>query len=86
LSAVLCDIYYSDLDRTHLREFQKDGDLLIRVVDDYLFITTDLDRAARYVIKEMLFIFLAEAVLTYCYTNPAQDFVSQIKCQASPNI
>nr|QTW21094.1 telomerase reverse transcriptase isoform 1 [Prorhinotermes simplex] len=48
LSAVLCDMYYSDLDRTHLREFQKDGDLLIRVVDDYLFITTDLDRAARF--------------------------------------
>ena len=55
LSAVLCDIYYSDLDRTCLREFQNDGDLLIRVVDDYLFITTDLNRASRYVINQMPF-------------------------------
>lgn len=55
LSAALCDIYYSDLDRTHLREFQNDGDLLIRVVDDYLFVTADLNRAARYVINQMLF-------------------------------
>jgi telomerase reverse transcriptase len=49
LSSVLCDIYYSDLDRTHLGEFQNDKDLLLRAVDDYLFITTNLDRATRYV-------------------------------------
>jgi len=59
LSAVLCDLYYSDLDRTHLREFQNDGDLLIRVVDDYLFITADLNRAARYVINQMPFFSLS---------------------------
>ena len=59
LSAVLCDMYYSDLDRTHLREFQNDGDLLIRVVDDYLFVTADLNRADRYVINQMLFFFFS---------------------------
>lgn len=63
LSAVLCDLYYSDLDRTHLRDFQNDGDLLIRGVDDYLFVTTNLDRAARYVVKQMPFPFpRAEAI------------------------
>lgn len=49
LSSVLCDLYYSDLERTQLREFQNDEDMLIRAVDDYLYITTDLDRAVRYV-------------------------------------
>jgi hypothetical protein len=55
LSALLCDIYYSDLDRTHLREFQNDEDVLIRAVDDYLFVTADLIRATRYVLNQMLF-------------------------------
>jgi hypothetical protein len=50
LSSVLCDLYYSDLDRTQLGEFQNDEDLLLRAVDDYLFIATDLDRAIRYVV------------------------------------
>jgi telomerase reverse transcriptase len=49
LSSLLCDIYYSDLDTTHLREFINDEDLLLRAVDDYLFITTHMDRAAKYV-------------------------------------
>jgi telomerase reverse transcriptase len=55
LSSVLCDIYYSDLDRTELGEFQNGEDLLIRAVDDYLFVTTDLGRAIRYVIFSCLF-------------------------------
>jgi telomerase reverse transcriptase len=49
LSSVLCDIYYSDIDKTQLREFQNDSDLLIRAVDDYLYVTTSLDRAVWYV-------------------------------------
>jgi telomerase reverse transcriptase len=49
LSSVLCDIYYSDMDKTELGEFQNDNDLLIRAVDDYLYATTNLDRAVRYV-------------------------------------
>jgi len=65
LSAVLCDIYYSDLDRTHLSEFQNDGNLLIRVVDDYLFITTDLNKAAWYVTNQMIF-FLSLFLSPFC--------------------
>jgi telomerase reverse transcriptase len=49
LSSVLCDLYYSDVDKTQLREFQNDNDLLIRAVDDYLYVTTNLNRAAWYV-------------------------------------
>ncbi|CAE6410670.1 unnamed protein product [Rhizoctonia solani] len=45
LSTLLCAIFYGDLERTRL-EFTKDaGNLLLRFVDDYLFITTDIQQA-----------------------------------------
>ncbi|EUC61459.1 telomerase reverse transcriptase [Rhizoctonia solani AG-3 Rhs1AP] len=45
LSTLLCAIFYGDLERTRL-EFTKDaGNLLLRFVDDYLFITTDIKQA-----------------------------------------
>ncbi|XP_069689925.1 telomerase reverse transcriptase-like [Periplaneta americana] len=48
LSCVLCNLYYSHMDKTHLSEFISDENLLLRAVDDYLFITPDLTTANRF--------------------------------------
>ncbi|CAH1401488.1 unnamed protein product [Nezara viridula] len=46
LSAALCEIYYTSLDQNYLlrlSDFQK-GDILLRAVDDYLYISQDSEK------------------------------------------
>ena len=49
LSTALCSYFYADLERKHL-DFLRDEDcLLLRLIDDFLLITTDQRKAARFV-------------------------------------
>ncbi|KAG9125666.1 hypothetical protein FRC07_006702 [Ceratobasidium sp. 392] len=52
LSTLLCAIFYGNLEETELRFTQDPGNVLLRFVDDYLFITTDI-RVARKFLKIM---------------------------------
>ncbi|KAG8744116.1 hypothetical protein FRC10_010797 [Ceratobasidium sp. 414] len=52
LSTLLCAIFYGNLEETELRFTQDPGNILLRFVDDYLFITTDV-RMARKFLKIM---------------------------------
>ena len=45
LSSALCYIYYSHMVKCHLSRFLNDEDLLVRVVDDFLYLTTHGSRA-----------------------------------------
>ena len=47
LSAMLCAILYGDLERREL-QFCSDDSLLLRLVDDFLFITPDRSKATRF--------------------------------------
>ncbi|KAG8723153.1 hypothetical protein FRC09_004547 [Ceratobasidium sp. 395] len=48
LSTLLCAIFYGNLEETELRFTQNPGNLLLRFVDDYLFITTDAKMARKF--------------------------------------
>ncbi|EIN09703.1 hypothetical protein PUNSTDRAFT_20563, partial [Punctularia strigosozonata HHB-11173 SS5] len=45
LSAILCSFFYGDLERNHPGFHQDSNNLLMRLIDDYLFITTDVTKA-----------------------------------------
>jgi len=48
LSTVLCNIFYADLERRRL-PFLKDQDgLLLRLIDDFLFISMNKDHAKQF--------------------------------------
>lgn len=49
LSSALCSYFYADLERTQLQFLSGDDTLLLRLIDDFLLITTDRDKAARFV-------------------------------------
>lgn len=50
LSTLLCSLFYADLDRRYLRRFLEDPrSLLMRFVDDTLFVTADLSTMADFV-------------------------------------
>lgn len=49
LSSALCNYFYADLERTRLQFLRDDDSLLLRIVDDFLLITTDRIKAARFV-------------------------------------
>lgn len=49
LSSVLCNYFYADLERNHLSFLQADDCLLLRLIDDFLLITTDKAKACRFV-------------------------------------
>ncbi|KAL2259032.1 hypothetical protein VTK26DRAFT_7436 [Humicola hyalothermophila] len=49
LSSILCNYFYADLERNHLGFLQADDCLLLRLIDDFLLITTDRDKAQRFV-------------------------------------
>ena len=52
VSTILCSLYYGHLEATELLTITNDpSSLLIRYVDDFLFITTELDRAKRLLVK-----------------------------------
>ncbi|GAB1310439.1 Telomerase reverse transcriptase [Madurella fahalii] len=45
LSSMLCNYFYADLERNHLGFLQADDCLLLRLIDDFLLITTDRRKA-----------------------------------------
>ncbi|KAJ4421225.1 Telomerase reverse transcriptase [Gnomoniopsis sp. IMI 355080] len=52
LSSVLCNYFYADLEQTSLSFLRADNEhdcLLLRLIDDFLLITTNLSKAARFV-------------------------------------
>jgi telomerase reverse transcriptase len=53
LSSTLCNYFYADLERNRLAFLQADDCLLLRLIDDFLLITTD-QRKARHFVETML--------------------------------
>lgn len=49
ISSILCNYFYADLERTQLQFLQADDCLLLRLIDDFLLITTDKTKATRFV-------------------------------------
>lgn len=49
LSSTLCSYFYADLEQTQLSFLQADDCLLLRLIDDFLLITTDRTKATRFV-------------------------------------
>lgn len=49
ISSVLCNYFYADLERTHLGFLKSDDCLLLRLIDDFLLITTNKAKASRFV-------------------------------------
>jgi len=49
LSSTLCSYFYADLEQKELGFLRGDGCLLLRLTDDFLLITTDREKAARFV-------------------------------------
>lgn len=49
LSSALCSYFYADLEQTQLSFVQADDSLLLRLIDDFLLITTDRAKATRFV-------------------------------------
>jgi telomerase reverse transcriptase len=49
LSSALCSYFYADLEQTQLSFLQVDDCLLLRLIDDFLLITVDQAKAARFV-------------------------------------
>lgn len=48
LSPLLCSLFYADMDKQRLGFTQASGSLLIRLIDDFIFITTSHDDAKRF--------------------------------------
>ncbi|KAK8050638.1 RNA-directed DNA polymerase [Apiospora phragmitis] len=49
LSSILCNYFYADLEMHVLKFLDSDDCLLLRLIDDFLLITTDRGKAARFV-------------------------------------
>lgn len=49
ISSVLCNYFYADLENKHLQFLQAEDCLLLRLIDDFLLITTDNKKACRFV-------------------------------------
>ncbi|OLN82062.1 Telomerase reverse transcriptase 1 [Colletotrichum chlorophyti] len=49
LSSALCNYFYADLETQHLAFLDEKGCLLMRLIDDFLLITTDISKARRFV-------------------------------------
>jgi telomerase reverse transcriptase len=46
MSSLLCSFFYGDLERTHFAHLLADPEsMLVRLIDDYMLVTTDLDKA-----------------------------------------
>lgn len=52
ISSMLCNYFYADLEATHLSFLQSENSLLLRLIDDFLLITTDQNHAKRF-LQEM---------------------------------
>ncbi|TDZ60788.1 Telomerase reverse transcriptase [Colletotrichum trifolii] len=49
LSSALCNYFYADLEAQHLSFLAGDSCLLLRLIDDFLLISTDLYKASRFI-------------------------------------
>lgn len=49
LSSTLCNYFYADLERNHLSFLQEANCLLLRLIDDFILITTDQEKARQFV-------------------------------------
>ena len=49
LSSLLCTLFYTEFQKTHLDFLEAQSSLLLRLIDDFLLITTDQDHAKRFV-------------------------------------
>jgi len=49
LSSSLCNYFYADLENQHLSFLNSDDCLLLRLIDDFLLITTDRTKAAEFI-------------------------------------
>lgn len=49
LSSLLCNYFYADLERRHLGFLQSEDCVLLRLIDDFLLISTDRGKASRFV-------------------------------------
>ncbi|CEJ86084.1 hypothetical protein VHEMI04004 [[Torrubiella] hemipterigena] len=49
ISSFLCNYFYADLERRHLPFLAEEGCLLVRLIDDFLLITTDESKAKKFV-------------------------------------
>lgn len=71
LSSILCNYFYADLEARHLGFLRSPGNLLLRLVDDFLLITTD-----RQLAKEFLQT-MHDGLPAYGVTvNPAKTLVN----------
>jgi telomerase reverse transcriptase len=71
LSSTLCNYFYADLERRHLDFLRDDESLLMRLVDDFLLITTNRAKAVRFVET------MHAGIPTHGVTvNPAKTMVS----------
>jgi telomerase reverse transcriptase len=48
LSSILCNYFYADLEARHLDFLKAQGSLLLRLVDDFLLVTTDRQHAKEF--------------------------------------
>ena len=48
VSSLLCNFFYADFEKSCLDFLQDDGDLLLRMIDDFLIITTDRSKAEQF--------------------------------------
>jgi telomerase reverse transcriptase len=49
LSSLLCNYFYADLEARHLQFLQSGNSLLLRLIDDFLLITTDRRHAKKFI-------------------------------------
>lgn len=48
LSSLLCNFFYAELEKEHLGFINEDESILVRLIDDFLLITTNKDHAERF--------------------------------------
>ncbi|KAJ3068284.1 hypothetical protein HDU98_008580 [Podochytrium sp. JEL0797] len=71
LSSLLCSFFLSHMERHKLRHLVTRNDLLLRLVDDFLFVTPDREKAVAFVRL------LHEGIAEYgCSVNPAKTVVN----------
>lgn len=71
LSSILCSFFYAHMESAYLSDFQTASDLLMRLVDDFLYVTTDLDKALRFVTR------MHQGFPEYgCSVNPLKSLVN----------
>jgi len=71
LSSILCNYFYSDLEARHLSFLKAPGGLLLRLVDDFLLVTTDRQHAKKFL--QVMHDGLPEYGVT---VNPAKTLVN----------